>query len=72
VSGQQAQRLAGEVEFEGVAERLGAEQEALAVVREVGALAEEGEPGDVRRQVPVGRLALRGPRLGGEQAGQRE
>jgi hypothetical protein len=69
---QQAQRLAGEVELEGVAEGLGEEQDALAVEREVGALAEEGEPGDVRRQALVGQLACRRPRLGGEQPGQRE
>ena len=45
------QRLAAEGLFD--------EQDPLAVVRKVGTLAEEGEPGDVRRQVLVGRRRRR-------------
>ena len=54
VAGQQPDRPGLEVDLVGVAEGLLDEQDALAVVREVGALAEEGQPGDVRREVLVG------------------
>ena len=54
VAGQQPDRPGLEVDLVGVAEGLLDEQNALAVVREVGTLAEEGEPGDVRREVLVG------------------
>ena len=54
MAGQQADRPGLEIDLVGVAEGLLDEEDALAVVREVGTLAEEGEPGDVRREVLVG------------------
>ena len=55
VSRQQARLLRLQVDFVDVSEGLLQEEDPLAIVREVGTLAEKGQPGDVRRKIAVGR-----------------
>ena len=45
----------GQIDLHGIAKRLGEKQDALAIERKVGALAEPGQPPDMRRQILVGR-----------------
>ena len=65
VAGQEPGRPGRQVDLVDVAEGLLDEQDPLAVVREVGPLAEEGQPGDVRREILVGRARRLVERLGG-------
>jgi hypothetical protein len=62
LSRQQAGLLRLQVDLIHFAEGLLQDEDPLTVVREVGALAEEGQPSEVRRQVAVGRR--RGPVVG--------
>ena len=75
----QAERAGGEaalvlppLDLVDVAEGLLEEEDPPAVVREIGPLAEESQPGDVRRQMPVRRVGRVVPRREGRGHAQQE